>query len=155
MWTRRRSKRQRLLYRNQFVLGPRHVDFPGWTKLQIRPDLIVTVHPDLMYCQAVDGLRSLTLLGFMLDPENPARTDQANVDDLLHGTGGGGIIPATDKYAGRWVLIADDRHQAIAFNDPAGMRSLFYATDGSAVWCASQPGMLARLLSRNIVAGGA
>jgi hypothetical protein len=132
------------------VLGPWHVDFPGWTKLQIRPNLVVTAHPDLMCCQAVDGLRSVTLLGFMLDPENPARSDQAIVSDLLHSAPAGGVIPVTYKYAGRWILIADDGHQVVAFNDPAGMRSLFYATDAGAVWCASQPGMLAQLLSRKM-----
>jgi hypothetical protein len=144
---------ERLVYRNQFVLGPRHVDFPGWAKLQIRPDILVTAHPDLMCCQAVDGPCSLTLLGFMLDPEDPAKGDQAIVDGLLSsgGTwsaGPAGVIPSTFKYAGRWIPIADDGHQVVVFNDPAGMRSVFYATDADAVWCASQPGMLAQLLNR-------
>jgi hypothetical protein len=146
---------ERLLYRNQFVLGPRHVAFPGWTKLQIRPDLVVTAHPDLMHYHAVDGLRSLTLLGFMLDPEDPAKGDQAIVDGLLHSTGAwstgaGGVISDTYKYAGRWILIADDGYQVVVFNDPAGMRSVYYSTDAGAIWCASQPGMLAQLLKREM-----
>jgi hypothetical protein len=140
------------LYHNQFVLGPRAVDFGGWAKTEIRPGLVASTHPDLFVTHAADGPRSLTLLGLLLDPEDAQRTDQAIVDGLLQSTAGdpGRLLRTTARYAGRWVLIADDGQRVTALPDPAGMRSLYYAASPDGVWCASQPGMLAQLLERPI-----
>jgi hypothetical protein len=101
-----------------------------------------------MCCHVVDGPRSVTLLGFMLDPDDPANADESIVRGILHNTGTDDMLVATYSYAGRWILVLDNGREVVAFTDPAGMRSLYYARDGDAVWCASQPGMLAQLLSR-------
>lgn len=141
----------RLLYRNQFVIGPRPVDVPSWVTISIRPTVAVTAHPDLLWYQAVDGRRSVTLLGFMLDPEDEQRTDRAIVDDLLecmHSVRA--VIEGTYRYGGRWLLIADDGEHLVAFNDAAGLRQVFYVVTAHGLWCASQPGILAQILGLEI-----
>src|SRR4051812_2766642 len=68
-----------LLYRRQFILGPRFVDFlpASWTRLQVREGLCLSAHPELHAITAVRGSRSLTLLGYIIDPDNPD-LDEAN-----------------------------------------------------------------------------
>lgn len=140
---------RRLLYRNQFVLGPDYLDFPGWRTVSAGPGVCVTSHPDLPCHRAVEGERRLTLLGFMLDPENEARTDSDIVNGLLGSMSSAReLVTQTEKYGGRWVLIADDGEETLLLHDAGGLRQVFYSVAGDrpGVWCASQPEMLARLL---------
>src|SRR5258706_12145626 len=73
-----------LCLRRQFVLGPYTVErFGDWKRVQIRPNLCATVHPDLGACQVNDNERSVTLLGFILSPGKPEATDFHIISGLL------------------------------------------------------------------------
>ncbi len=140
---------QRLLYRNQFILGPRHVEeLPSWKKISVGESLCLTVHPDLSCCQATENGRSVTLLGFMLDPADAGATDQAIVNGLACKLSRcQDFFPHTYRYGGRWILIANDGNTTSLFHDAGGIRQAFYthAGYGSDIWCASQPGLLAKM----------
>ena len=143
----------RLLFRRQFILGPAFVEnFSGWRRIEIRKRIRVTAHPDLPVTHARSGPCSVTLLGYMLDPQNPESTDREIVGRLLDGLRRGlsaEVAPeATEALGGRWVLVVDDGVRVLLFQDPMGLRSAFW-TDPSmtgAVWVASQPAPLAELL---------
>ncbi len=140
----------RLLYHGQYVLGPRFVEhLEGWKRVQIARSVYLTAHPDLNVCQVTEGEKSVTLLGFMLDPYDPPATDE----DILRQLFGelstcDRFFHHTDRFGGRWALIVDDGSQMILFHDPLGQRQVFY-TDvryTGDLWCASQPGIVAGLL---------
>jgi hypothetical protein len=143
---------EKLLFRRQFVLGPRFVEErTAWQRLRVRDTLYLTVHPDLNTCQVADGARSVTLLGYVLDPDHP----QADDRDILHGLlreldAQGGLdhlIERTFTLGGRWILIVDDGSAVRLLNDPMGLRQVFYTNDlVDDLWCASQPGILAEIL---------
>jgi hypothetical protein len=141
---------ERLLYRNQFVLGPRHAEeLPSWKKFSVGEALCLTVHPDLSCCQASENGRSVTLLGFMLDPAIADATDQAIVNNLVRKLSRcQDFFPHTYRYGGRWILIVSDGNTTALFHDAAGTRQAYYtnAQYGTDLWCASQPGLLAKLL---------
>lgn len=143
--------RERLLFRRQFILGRTFQDsFPLWKRLDVRPGICLTVHPDLPALQVRDGRASVTLLGYTLDPYDPAAGDAEILSQLLGRLQKGGtlrdVIRATDTYGGRWIIIADDGHSTWLFNDPCGYRQVVYTGRGTGdVWCASQPGLLAKL----------
>lgn len=141
---------ERLLYRNQFILGPRHVEeLPSWKKISVGESLCLTVHPDLSCCQATENGRSVTLLGFMLDPADAGAADQAIVNGLARKLSRcQDFFPHTYRYGGRWILIVSDGNTTTLFHDAAGIRQAYYthAGYGSDIWCASQPGLLAKLL---------
>ena len=60
------------LFRRQFVLGPAAVaQFSTWRKIDVGNALFLTVHPDLEVERAVQGDKSITLLGYAIDPLNP------------------------------------------------------------------------------------
>jgi hypothetical protein len=140
----------RLLYRNQFVLGPQYVDWlPTWQRVEIDRSVRLTVHPDLYCYHASNGRKSVTLLGFILDPDDETADNDVIVDELLERLKDcDSFIAQTYRFGGRWILIACDGKRTIAFNDPAGLRQVFYTRREylSELWCASQPGILARLL---------
>lgn len=139
-----------LLYRNQFVLGPAFMEsFPHWEKLSIGSSLKLTTHPDLNVYRAINNDRSITLLGFIVDPENPSRTDAEIIDHLVNTAfNSETFFEKTFRFGGRWILIINDGQKVILFNDPTGLRQVFH-TDSKYVeefWCASQPGMIAQIL---------
>jgi len=136
------------LYRNQFVLGPEFVDgLDGWKRIRINGSLCLMAHPDLNAFRIASDDRSITLVGYIIDPFAPVATDS---DILRRLMGGFSDFDALTKniysLGGRWILVAQKGSEARLFNDAAGLRQVFYATGVSGIWCASQPGLLAEIL---------
>jgi hypothetical protein len=144
---------ERLLFRRQFILGPRHVEaLPSWNRCQVRNSLRLTVHPDLPVTRATEGAKSVTLLGYALDATDPRATDDDIARELLRRLCASGrpegLVCATADLGGRWVLIADDGNEAVIFHDAMGLREVFFTDRSlrSETWCASQPNLLAEAL---------
>jgi len=143
----------KLLFRRQFILGPYYIEsLPAWKRFSIRNDICLTVHPDLPVCQVKQENKSITLLGYVLDPYNPQYYDLDILNVLLNKfclqDNLKSLIQHTYTYGGRWILIVDDGTETILFNDATGYRQVFY-TDLSyrrELWCASQPGTIAEVL---------
>ena len=159
--------RAKLSYRRQFILGPRfveHIPSPsgqveplaGWQQVAIRPTVCLTVHRDLAVCQVRDGERSITLLGFILDPTQPEASDRDIVETLLralqHTVSFERFVAGTDGYGGRWILIVDDGRDLRLFHDAAGLRQVFYtrSAQADALWCASDARVIAQILGLSI-----
>jgi len=140
-----------LLYCGQFILGPAFVDdLAGWQQLSIGAALRITAHPELSLCHRSDGRRSLTLIGYLLDPERPRATDSNILDELLRNYSSiQALVDATFRLGGRWLLIAQQGNDSFVFNDPMGLRQVFYTdkecTEGN-LWVMSQAGMMAERL---------
>lgn len=144
------ATRERLLFRRQFVLGPRAVEeFPSWRHVALGGGLHLTAHPDLGLTRVAAGGRSIVLLGYILDPTRPAAGDEEILHRLLDAMGAGeSALELTTPLGGRWVLIVTDGARTSVFGDAAGLRHIVY-TAGAApgqVWCASQPGLLAEIV---------
>jgi hypothetical protein len=142
-----------LRFRRQFVLGPAFVEsLPAWKRMRVGKDTALSAHPDLNTVQrALDG-QSITLLGYLLDAEDPTADDAAILDRLLQlrlpTADMAGWAEHTDALGGRWLLIVADGSATIMFGDPMGLRQAFY-TDVSltkGLWCATQPGIIAEVL---------
>ena len=133
------------MYAGQFVLGPSFVKhFAGWQMIDIDDELKLTAHPDLVCTQAMNGRRSLTLVGHLLDPLSPAAGNADILRNLLqHFTGRSALIEATSGYGGRWLLIATHGKEKFLFNDALGLRQVFYTDpqETGELWAMSQPGI--------------
>lgn len=147
-----RYDQKRLLFRRQFILGPRFLTgFPAWKRLDVGPSIRLTVHPDLPTCRAVEGTASVTLLGYILDPYRLHDHDADILQRLLRHLEDGGsrqsLIGLTYPLGGRWILIVKNQQAEWLFNDPCGFRQVFFARPPSkGLWCASQPELLAETL---------
>lgn len=138
-----------LLYRRQYFFGSNFIEkFPNWNKKEIGYNTFLTFHPDLEFASAKKNNIELFLLGFFFDPNNPNFTNLEILKNiLLHNTNFKDIIKATYTLAGRWALIYSDDKNKFVFNDPAGLRQIFYSTYNNSVWCAAQPHILAKELN--------
>jgi hypothetical protein len=148
------SNHAKLFCRNQFILGPSYIEqLPGWNKVPINDHWLLTGHPDLNIQQVQNRSISITLVGYIIDSEDPFAqneeilgrlVDKINNEDLL--------FEETYSYGGRWILVIDTDDRTLLFNDASGLRQVFYTNNRipGSHWCASQPGMLADLLDLRI-----
>src|SRR5678815_552089 len=106
---------ERLRFRRQFFLGPGFIEgFPEWTRMNIGTAHCLTVHPDLETCQASDNNKSITLLGFILDPNNPQASNLDILRMLVRKLEGcGDFWKHTSELGGRWILVANDGAETI------------------------------------------
>ena len=75
-----------LLFRRQFILGPRiPKEFDHWKKQEIDKDFFLAVHPDLNMDYAFENGISLFLLGFIMDPYNPEYSNKEVLNQLMKG----------------------------------------------------------------------
>ena len=150
-----------LLFRRQFILGPRFVDaFPHWNRLMIKNNYFLTVHPDLKVTQIVRKNGSLTLLGYILDPDQPQATDYDILSHLMEimctDDAPENFIECTYKLGGRWILIVENCSALYLFHDACGYRQVHYTDTGVAeFWCASTQAIMAYILDLEIDAAAA
>ncbi|MEW5983874.1 MAG: hypothetical protein AB1806_16095 [Acidobacteriota bacterium] len=139
-----------LLFRRQFYLGPRHLDqFPSWTRVGVGDTYCLTAHPDLGVAHATDGRKSVTLVGYMLDPAEPHAGNADVAEALVRKLQScRGSWVHTADFGGRWILIVHDGRDTVLFHDAAGLRSVHYARAGEtgATVCASRPSLIAETL---------
>lgn len=139
------------LYLNQFILGPTLADqLSDWQRISVGRGLKLTAHPELACTQLKDGDRELTLIGHLLDPLAPEATNDDIVRALLHRfTSRDALITETDRFGGRWLLVATNAEESFLFHDALGLRQAFYTdpvvTGG--VWVMSQAGIASEMLS--------
>lgn len=143
------------LYRNQFVLGSRFIDaFPAWQRVSIEKSWCLTAHPNLNVCQQIQGEKSITLLGFILDPDVPEATDAQILSRLSEKFENfQKLLEETYNLGGRWILIVSDGNSTRLFHDAWGLRQVFYTrgtNNNPGIWCASQPGMIGNLLGLQV-----
>lgn len=108
MQTTNSSSFEALLYSGQFVLGPSVANCFGTPKIvKIDESLILTAHTELNTAQAFDDKKSLTLIGFIIDPNIPEASDLDILNRLLSNySNAKSLIESTSRYGGRWILIA-------------------------------------------------
>ncbi len=138
-----------LSYSRQFLLGPRaDPELPGWSRRELRHDLILQTHPLLPCVQRSIGDRRITLLGFAISPDQPERSDEEIVDALLNATTTlDQVLSASDDLSGRWIMIYQDGERSVLFQDATGLRTAVHTLPSCAeTWCASQPALVARQL---------
>lgn len=139
-----------LYFRRQFILSSVALDsFSSWKKVQIGKDFFLEAHPDLEITQEKYGDNELTLLGYFIDPYSPDRSNKEILLNLLQNQKGmDSLFEQTSKLSGRWIIISNSNTETIIFNDPGGLRSVYYtAPQIEPLCCASQPGLIARIFN--------
>jgi hypothetical protein len=139
-----------LALRGQFILGSYCVArLRAWKRCRVAGDRWLMTHPDLPVTQVAGGRRSLTLIGYMLDPANVLATDDAILTRLLDACSSiAALTAATAPIGGRWVLVAGCDNGTFVFNDALGLRQVFCTDPAHTadVWVMSQAGLGAEYL---------
>jgi hypothetical protein len=144
----------RLLYRRQFVLGPRSAPRgAGWSLYQVPGGLTLAAHPDLQVVQHHGAKLHLTLIGYMLDPRHPERFDREILALLAESAAVADLPFRTAPLGGRWALVAYDGSKGVIFTDACGMRQVHYTEPSHAeFWCGTQERGIAEPLGLDISA---
>lgn len=136
-----------ILYRNQFVLGPRYAkNFSTWQNHEISNSIFLKSHPDLTITQLTKKEGSLTLLGYMIDTEGNHQNDKDILNQLLtEKRCATDLIKSTFKFCGNWILIFKGKNKTFLFHDCVGARSVYYTDINKTenLWVASQPSLIA------------
>lgn len=136
-----------LLYRRQFILGDLPVkSLAGW---QIVPfgSRYLTIHPDLETTISKRANTEFILLGFALNHLQPKATNQDLSDVLADKCSGiDAIVEFCHDLCGRFVILFNISDRLGIISDLIGSRSVYYWSGEKSIWCASQPGTLAKVL---------
>jgi len=130
-----------LRFSRQFLLGPRTFVLTNhWKATPLEKSLILSTHPKLDFEIETAGSCTLVLLGYIIDPFNPAKTSAEILTDIIEkATDVLTVIDATIHLSGRWVLIYFDSQDSVIFTDPYGLRQVYYHVNNEGFWCGSQP----------------
>ncbi len=138
------EQRSRLLYRRQYIYGPKVEGFTSWQRFQLPNGHELAVHPDLEHTR-VEGINhTLIMLGYMFDPGDP-EADNAKVLRNLLGKypDSHELISGLDHVSGRYVLFIFAADEELVLMDAAGMRQVFhFRDDNGGLWLCAQPGLL-------------
>ena len=144
-------RKKNLLFRQQFVMGPQYADaFESWKKHEITKSLVITSHPDLNISHYSKKEKTLTLIGYIIDPDKPYHGDDEILNRLmLENTNFDDLLRSTFDLCGNWILIYKEYDDIFLFHDCTGARSIFYTNVNKTknLWFASQPGLIASLLN--------
>jgi len=136
---------EKYIFRRQFILSSNsQFRFDGWTNLELDKNIHLSVHPDLEVTQSSFGPIQLTLLGFVVNPFEPMKSNQEILDDLVKGTTEfNEVLQKTDPLGGRWVIIYKDNQSFNMLNDPCGQRQVYYHKNNEHnILCGSDPAIM-------------
>lgn len=138
---------EQLLYRRQYVLGPESWQPTSfWQQKTLTDGLVLSFHRELNVEQVRDGKRRIILMGYILDPFNPASGNRQILTKLVQTRGFDSFVRQLKAYGGRWILVWVDGGDTRLIHDPVGSREVYYSRPGKYTWCASQPHLLAEIL---------
>ena len=139
-----------LLFRRQFLLSSdaSHA-LPNHHGITLAGCYHLSVHKDLELTHLKNESKSLTLLGFMLDPERPEASNEQILLRLIEDFSQcRDLFVLTETLGGRWVLIAHDGSETMVMHDATGQRQVHFNYDPGLgrLMCASEPGVMAEQL---------
>jgi hypothetical protein len=141
---------EKYLFRRQFILSSNSkFSFDGWANLKLSKGIYLSVHPDLYMTQSSFGDIQLTLLGFVVNPFEPMKSNLEILDDLVeNATSFNDVLLKTDPLGGRWVIIYKDKQSFNIFHDPCGQRQVYYRQNNEhTILCGSDPAIMSHFVT--------
>lgn len=143
----RRFPAEKYLYRRQYVMAPEPVrPYGNWETREVSRDLILSHHPDLEVTVVDGGRARLVLLGHILDPSHPRRSNRQILASLARNEEFESVLAGSAAFGGRWAIVWVGANGVRAFHDATGARQIYFAGHSGSVLCASQPHLIGHLL---------
>ena len=123
-------------FRRQFILSTNpDLNFSNWNNLKIGSEIYLSVHPDLEINRSTFNKIDITLLGFLINPFEPLKSNKEILDELVINTVKfEDLIIKTEHLGGRWAIIFHDSNSLNIFHDPGGQRQVYYCQkDGHSI----------------------
>jgi len=138
------STREALIHRRQYFYGPAFDGFPHWNTVTMPDGYRLAVHPELELTQSAYNGFSLTLLGYLLDPDQPEDVNLEILEKIsTQAKDPRALVTALDHFGGRYVLFVFHKQENFVLNDAGGLRQIFFhRSKDDELWLAPQPGLI-------------
>ena len=135
---------ERLSYRRQFLLSREIIPaLSDWNISSLRADLHLHAHPDLEVHLKERKEAKLALLGYIFDPEDHKKSNDAILSDIIAASNTfGAFLETIKRYTGQYVIIFLNDEISNVIHDPLGLREVYFCTSSNRVICGSQPNLL-------------
>ena len=92
--------------RRQFTLGPEYINYEGWKKYTVTKKYYQSAHPDQTVSQVSHENKSITLLGYFIDPYQYELSQEDILESILQRANSiADIINSFEIMSGRFVVI--------------------------------------------------
>jgi len=134
-----------LKYRRQYILTDTKISCPfTHSSVKLRDGFALFVHVDLVYCESQNNKQKLILLGDVYDWEHPEFDNKRIIEDLSI-LSFDALLERISKFAGRFVIIAEDEHGIKILHDASAARKVFYIKSDKFTACSSNQHLLAQI----------
>lgn len=137
-----------LKFRRQFILSNQSLNTDkSWRTVHLKKSdssFRISVHPDLNVCENDNQNFHLVLLGYILNPSSPEKSDQDILNDLAGEGDFLSVVKSTHAMNGRFVIIYNDKSSVKLFNDATGLREIYYIHTNDTIACGSTPDIIAK-----------
>jgi hypothetical protein len=131
-------------FRRQFILSsnPRFT-IEGWNNLELNKKIYLSAHPEIEICQSSSGTIQIILIGFLINPFDPLKTNQEILESIANGmVKFNDLITRTEHIGGRWIIIYMDEDSLKLFHDPCGQRQVYFHIENEFNIIGSDPAII-------------
>ena len=107
----------------------------------------IYVHPDLELNLIENRITKFALIGYMIDPRYPERSNTEILNDMIKFANS---FESVSEYlyslSGRFVLVVNISGKTSIFHDPCGLRSVYYSQYEGKKYVGSQPSIFSHVI---------
>jgi hypothetical protein len=141
---------ENLIFRRQFLISSKRLEFDkNWKTTSINKysgKFFIYSHPDLEVTTTTSDSADIFMLGYIIDPYHPDRSNKEILDDLLKSDSFGKLVSNTESFGGRFVIVYNSKDGLHLFHDATGFREVFYYKSATEFACGSTPNILSTYL---------
>lgn len=137
-----------LIYRRQYLFSNHHISVPKhWNTIGLKDNsFFLYTHPDLEVYYIKGQDKEIALIGYVLDPYQPAYDNEAILMDLVCVQDFAEFIDKTHHLGGRFSFVYGDAFGVRVLPDATALREIYYYFKEEKICFASQPNLIADLL---------
>ena len=129
------------MYINQYFISNAPFKSPENGKILPLGNLDIWAHENLELTEVKSPSIQLVLLGFILDPYFPQKSNSDILQDLTEHSESSidSFFHHLNQLTGRFVLLFKNEEKTLILNDPAGQRQVFYRFEDANFYATSSP----------------
>lgn len=139
--------RNLLAFRRQFLVGPGECPAMDHWQHELFEGYHIFSHRELELTHVEHESTRLVLLGYMVDPTHPERSNREILSDMASVASSlDTLVGYLNVIAGRFALLVSLSGDVYVFHDPCGLRSVYYARYQGKAYIGSQPSIFRQVM---------
>lgn len=134
------------MFRRQFLLTNRLIEATvNWKHSNLdftERNLHLYSHPDLEINHVRLQDRLIVLIGYLIDPFDPALSNEDILNRMINVSDLNGLFKETENLSGRFAILYCDSKGIYMFHDATGFREIYYCFHQGEIFCGSTPDII-------------